>query len=145
MSLLLSTALPVRCFNVPVQSLPALFQPVMPWEAALFPASVATSWVQPMGALAGGRGWEESEAGVFILLASWLQGCGLAVAVFLLGRTQILGVALCRSCSSATAVSGSQGRLSPSTHQAKAGHSSQLLLAPGGFATHCGCPQSCHI
>lgn len=73
MSLLLSTALPVRCFNVPVQSLSALFQPVMPWEATLFPASVATSWVQPMGALAGGRGWEESEVGVFILLASWLQ------------------------------------------------------------------------
>lgn len=49
------------------------------------------SWVQPTGALAGGRGWEASEVGVFILLASWLQGCGLAVAVFLWGRAQFFG------------------------------------------------------
>ena len=68
---------------------------VTPWEAPLLPASVAASWVQPTGALAGGRGWEASEVGVFILLASWLQGCGLAVAVFLWGRAQFFGAALC--------------------------------------------------
>lgn len=68
---------------------------------------LASCWVQPVGALAGGRGWEEKKVGVFILLATSLLGCGLAVTVSLCGRAQLFG---------GFATATIQPRLSPGSH-----------------------------
>lgn len=117
-----------------VQSLPALFQ--------LMYALGGLSFTCISGCLPGSSNGSPgrklrlaSEVGVFILLASWLQHCGLAVPSSHGGWAhpwgQPFAKAAARAARTATAVSRSQGRAPPSTHQAMLCHSSQLLLTPG--------------